>query len=377
MTREVLATSLATVRTRRQEWAWQGFVPLGVPTVLAGRGGIGKSTLLGWLTAGLTNGDVPGDLYGVRTPVGFIGAEDDPETTLVPRLKAAGARLEHVTDLSKVRTVNERGETWTGLPSIAEDLPGLRAQIIATGTRVLVIDPIVSMMSGDTIKASDVRRNLDPIAGLAADLGIAIICVAHFNKGSGDASDKLSGSHAFRDIARSVLLLAVDEENDQRVLSVDKSNYSATAPSVAFTITSATIPTDAGGDAVVGVARLLGTSTVSVADILKRGHEDSDNLKELSADLLTMVNEADVEVTVADAAKALNEPMGKVRTYLGRLERAGRIQRSGPGRYTAVLTKKSVLGVPTVSPDPDTPDTDDTPIQALRAVPNTRLVVGF
>jgi hypothetical protein len=55
----------------------------------------------------------------------------------------------------------------------------------------------MSMMSGDSTKASDVRRNLHPIASLAAELGIAPIPVMHIGRGAGKASYKVSGSHVF------------------------------------------------------------------------------------------------------------------------------------------------------------------------------------
>lgn len=363
-TRELLVTPLVGVKTRRQTWAYQDLVPIGVPTILAGRGGIGKSTILAWLTAGLTQGSLAGDFVGVPVPVGFISGEDDPSTTLVPRLKAAGANLELVQDFSAVRTVTDQGE-WTGLPNIAEDLQALKRALIEWGTKVLIIDPIMSMMSGDSIKASDVRRNLDPIAGLAAELGIAPVLVMHFGKGAGNASDKVSGSHVFRDVARSVLLLAVDEETGERILTVDKSNYSQNAPSLAFSINSAEIPTDDGEQAVVGRAHLIGETTLTVHEIVRRG-SDEDMLGEDTTDILNLVNSSPDDITTTQVAEQLDIGKEKARTYLGRLVRSGRIRRTARGRYAKKDTSvppvppvTGVPGVPTNYPN-DTHSTDST-----------------
>lgn len=372
-TRELQATDLATVRTRRQQWAYKDLVPLGVPTILAGTGGIGKSTILAWLASGLTGGNFAGDFSGQPVSVGFISGEDDPATTLVPRLQAAGADLSLLHDFSNVRTVDDSGNEWMGLPTTTpEDLKQLKEQLKAKGTKVLIIDPIMSLMSGDSIKASDVRRNLDPIAGIAAELEIAIVLVMHFGKGQGNASDKVSGSHAFRDIARSVLLLAVDDETQQRVLTVDKSNYSNRGSfSLAFDIESATVLTSDGDNTVVGRARLIGETQLTVHEIVQRGHDEA--LGDLSAEILAYVNNADAEVETSDVADDLDIPKDRARTYLGRLVRSERITRTGRGRYSRNAPVPPVSSVSSVSFQFDTDDSNDTHStddSALDAVPN-------
>jgi hypothetical protein len=46
----------------------------------------------------------------------------------------------------------------------------------------------------------------------------------------------MSGSYAYRDVPRSVLLLAQDGDSGERILSHDNSNYGELQPSVAFRI---------------------------------------------------------------------------------------------------------------------------------------------
>src|SRR5690606_20871353 len=95
------------------------------------------------------------------------------------------------------------GET---LPSLPMDLDIVRQAIRETDAALLIIDPLTSTMGGDHYKPADVRRAMDPLAKLAQEMNIAIVGIVHFNKGSGNASNKVSGSHAFRDAVRSVLL---------------------------------------------------------------------------------------------------------------------------------------------------------------------------
>ena len=339
--RTLVTERLADVKTRRQQWAYLLLVPLRVLTILAGTGGIGKSTILAWLVAGLTRGLFAGDFLGKPVAVGFIAAEDDTETSLVPRLKAAGADIDLLFSFSTVEHVDADGNRWRSLPTLSADLMLLKAALIENNIRVLIIDPVLSIMEGDAIKAGDVRRNLDPLASLANELDIAIILVAHFNKSSGNASDKLSGSHAFRDIARSVLLLAVDEETNQRILSVDKSNYSPDSPSFAFTIETVTVPTDDDDIAAVGQARLLGASAISVHDIVKRGNDDG--LSDLSVDILALARRhAPGDIGVSDITDAFPDcTPEKARTYAGRLVTTGRLARSGRGRFRDIDTPPS------------------------------------
>ena len=334
--RKLLVQPLANVKTHRQRWAFDKLVSLRVLTMLSGEGGIGKSTILAWFVAGFTQGTFKGDFKGNPVSVGFIAAEDDSETTLVPRLVAAGANLDLVQNFSTVVTSNDHGDEWRGLPEIKSDLSALREGLIEWGIRVLIIDPIISIMEGDSIKAGDVRRNLDPIAAIANELDIAVILVGHFNKsrGDGNASNATSGSGAFRDIVRSSLLLAVNEENGQRVLSVDKSNYSPEKPSYAFDIQTVGVTTDDGERAFVGRAHFAGHSDVSVHELLRK----DDTLGDLSRNILQTVLDAPGEVSVKEVAEAHEVTEKQASTYLARLVTSGRIVRGGRGRYSKANT---------------------------------------
>jgi hypothetical protein len=342
MSRELLRTSLATVEIERQGWCVQDQIPLDVITILAGMAGIAKSTILAWYVSGLTRGTLPGDFHGTPVPVAIIAGEDDISRMLVPRLKVAGADLDLVTALTGVRVVEEGGD-WITSPNLSDDLASIRTALVETGARLLIIDPIISLMRGDSHRLEDVRRNLDPLASMAAELDIAIVCVAHFNKGGGQASDKVSGSHAFRDIARSMMLLAVDDETDNRILSIEKSNYSPVKPSLAFRVESVDVPTRSGEFTTVGRAVMLGDSPLTVQDILNR---DVSVLGERSSELIDYVNREPEGVRAEDVAAALDIPVNQARTYLSRAASSGRIARAERGIYVALRNTNAT------SPDP-------------------------
>lgn len=329
MSRELLVTPLAMIQPEPVTWAVLDQIPTHTITILAGAAGIAKSTILAHYIARWTLGRSVGDFTG-PSPVAIINGEDDLARVLVPRLIAAGADLRHVHAIDGVRVTDENGETWVSSATLADDLPRIRHTIQELGVRVLIVDPIISLMSGDSHRLEDVRRNLDPLASMAADLGIAIVCVAHFNKGGGRAGEKVSGSHAFRDIARSLLVLAVDEETDDRILSVEKSNYSARKPSLAFSVESAAVPLPDGSTATVGRARLLGETSLTVQDLLNR---DTSTLGDVSSQIVAAVSHAAEPVSAREVATEVGEPEDKVSRYLRRLTDSGRIQRAERGRF--------------------------------------------
>ncbi|GGD83177.1 AAA family ATPase [Microbacterium murale] len=267
--RQLLLTPASHFKTERQRWLSQDRVPLGTPTLFGGRGGEGKSTFALHVGAQATRGTLEGDMKGTPKSVLIISHEDDWGMVMKPRLIAAGADLDRVFQVA-VRW-QEDEITGESTPTLPLDLTIIRQAIEETDAGLLIIDPLASTMGGDHYKVIDVRRALDPLAQLAQEMGIGVIGIMHFNKGVGNASDKLSGSHAFRDAVRSVLLFATDEETGRRIVSVDKSNYSkAKGQSFAFNLVSTPVATDDGEIAELARVEELGESDISVSDIINR-----------------------------------------------------------------------------------------------------------
>jgi len=343
-TRTLTATPLSAVKTRRVEWIYSDRIPLRTGTILAGQGGIAKSTIISDIVAKATRGLLPGSFHGTPITVGMISPEDDDESVLVPRLMAAGADLDRIVNLSRV-TVSEASRAWTTLPNIADDLPALADAIRAHDVRLLVVDPLVSIMVGNSISQSDVRRNFDPLSSLASELEFALLAVAHFGKSGERAGDRLSGSHAFRDVARSLIVAAVDDETGHRILTVEKSNYSPLMPSDAYRIDSATVRLDDGHEQPIGRATLIGDSAVTVQEILDRDR-DSSALSGDSQRIIAEVGNHPDGVKVETIAESLNMEPDKVRRYLNRAAERGDIAKPQRGTFAPVSRVRSVPTVP-------------------------------
>lgn len=115
---------LDRVTRRPVTWVWQGRIPAGMTTLMAGRAGHGKTALTGWVMARLTQGQLSGAWHERPAHVVYIGAEDDPESVIAPRLYAAGADPKRVHLHSAPTTVDA-----ASIHKLAEAIrAGLRAR---------------------------------------------------------------------------------------------------------------------------------------------------------------------------------------------------------------------------------------------------------
>lgn len=299
------------VTMRKQEFLDEDcLLPIGTVTIFAGRGGVGKTTFALDYVAKVSRGTLPGKYFNTPRRVLVISHEDDPGTQLKPRLVAAGVDERQV-ELINVRS-HYSGGSVDHMPLLNRDWQLLQEAIDNIKPALIIIDPLTSAMEGDLHKVHDVRRALTPLTKLAQDNELAIIAISHFNKGAGSVSDKVTGSHAFRDVARSVLLFAKDPDTDTVVVTVDKSNYSRKAGySFRFELedTKVEIRRTEWDVEVAHVARIkmLGESDISVADLTRREWSDPEDMSETEHwlhEYLTGVGGTAMSNEVKRAAKA-------------------------------------------------------------------------
>ena len=208
-------------------WLWQYWLAMGKLHILAGAPGQGKTTIALAMAATITIGGRWPD--GSRCAPGNVliwSGEDDPADTLVPRLMAAGADRARCFFIEGAR---RDGEVVPFVP--ARDLGQLLEAIEKIGgISLLVIDPVVSAVTGDSHKNTEVRRALQPLVDLAAKCDCAVLGITHFAKGGQgtDPAQRVVGSVAFTAVARVVMVAAKvkgDEEGqDTRILARSKSN---------------------------------------------------------------------------------------------------------------------------------------------------------
>lgn len=245
-------------------WLWPGFVPAGMLTVLGGSPGCGKTTIACSLAAILT--------AAAHWPCGsrcedagdvLVWSGEDAPSVLAARFAASGA------DMSRVHFVDTLA---TGGPfDPGRHMAELEAAAATRkAPRLLILDPIVSAVAGDSHKAAEVRRSLQPVVAMAQRLGCAVLGVTHFSKGTGgrDPVERVTGSIAFAALARVVLVAAkvkTDEHGDddadpRRVLMRAKSNIGPDDGGFAYTLERVEVAPEVEGQRVRWLDPLAGTA---------------------------------------------------------------------------------------------------------------------
>jgi len=279
-------------------WLWNGWLAAGKMHVFGGAPGTGKTTIALALAAILSRGGQWPD--GSRSPVGHVvmwSGEDDPADTLAPRLILAGADLTRVHFVSEMREGNTRRAF-----DLARDLVPLRRKLLEVGdVRLLIVDPIVSAITGDSHKNAETRRNLQPLADLAASLRCALLGITHFSKGTSDRDpvERLTGSLAFGALARVVLVAAKQraEDDDGRAVRLfmrAKSNIGPDDGGFEYDLNQAELPKHPGihSSAVVWGTKVAGTARelLAMADA-PSGYEESSALSEAKRFLSNLLAE--------------------------------------------------------------------------------------
>lgn len=209
----------ATIPPESIKWLWHAWLAAGKLHMLAGQPAAGKTGTAVFIAATISRGDSGGRWPdGTEAPPGnvvFWTCEDGLADTIIPRLIAAGANMERVFVLTGTE---ENGHQRAFNP--AKDLERLMQRVAEIGNvSLIIIDPILQVVGGDSHKNAEVRRALEPLVTFAEDHGIAILGITHVNKRSKgkDLIDRITGSLAFTAVARIVILAvkgAKTEGND-------------------------------------------------------------------------------------------------------------------------------------------------------------------
>lgn len=194
-------------------WIYPNWLQQGELTVLAAPPAGGKTTLASALAAGITRGEACSLGHGL-TPTGtghviIVNREDNVETALVPRLKAAGA------DLTRVHFIGCKD----GLDSDSsfsffneQDLDRLecRVELLGHNLRLIIIDPIYCAVDGEASNNHKAREAYERLARFAKRMPCAILGIAHTVKNTQNKQPlaRVGGPPALREVPRAIILLA-------------------------------------------------------------------------------------------------------------------------------------------------------------------------
>lgn len=283
----------ADVRPEAVRWLWDGWLARGKFHILAGKPGTGKTTLALDLAATVTTAGRWPD--GTHCPnashVVIWSGEDDVADTLVPRLMAAGADRKRV---HFVNCVNDAQGPRSFDPAV--DVPLLAQALSDLRPALVILDPVISAVAGDSHKNAETRRALQPIVELAASVGCAVLGITHLSKGTAgrDPLERVIGSVAFGALARVVLLAFKREDvppgEVARLLARAKSNLGPDDGAVGYELEQAEATTGIWASRIVWTGTVEGTARDLMAQAEATQDEVDDELahaKRFLADLLS------------------------------------------------------------------------------------------
>jgi hypothetical protein len=207
---------------RQVRWLVPGLIPLRFLTLVAGIGGLGKST---WVLSLAAQGSVAEEPWDTI----YVTYEDTLEEVLKPRLLAAGGDTSRVHEL-----VAEDADALDSL-LLPRDVAELQALVRSVSAKLVVIDPVVAAVEKglDAYKDQHVRQVLAQLWRVSREENCALALIGHLNRlPSTDAYLRIANSLAFWNACRSVVLITEDgdAEDGRRLVAQRKSNLGPLAP---------------------------------------------------------------------------------------------------------------------------------------------------
>lgn len=222
-----LFAEMSHVTPRQVDFSWFPYLVRGAVNLLEGDPGTGKTYLLCTIAACFSAGiALPGQKDVRPTNILFMSAEDDPDTTLVPRLMRLGADISRITYTTRYFRLEEEALGW------------IEKHIVEKGVELVILDPLLAYMQGgiDMNKANETRPFMARLSELAKRTNTTIIGLRHLTKGSKDkAIYRGLGSIDITAAARSAIMLGLHPEDEYvRVMMHIKHNLSERGASLAY-----------------------------------------------------------------------------------------------------------------------------------------------
>lgn len=220
------------------KFLWYPYIPMQEVTILAAPGGTGKGMLFTLLAARLSTGTGLSDMEDETCPerqrelkdgekaVTLILSKEDGARRIKPRFLVSGGFSPYLKIVDDTLYDSNQKEFLLRFNiGTDEGCAELERWIRDCKPKMVVLDPITSFMPGKRLNnGDDTRTVLSNLTRLARITNTAIIAVTHTRKGSKDdvaMTDLIAGSHEIKDVARSVLMIGYDIEDDRAIDDFD------------------------------------------------------------------------------------------------------------------------------------------------------------
>lgn len=234
--RELGLVCLKDVERKEVSWLIPQRIPRGCITLLAGDGGVGKTTIWCGIAAAVSSGtgaffeQLPED-FKKREPgkVLFFSSEDSIAITLLGQIESAGGNKDNI---FSVPMENEK------FSRLKFDNPELENIIEAVRPELVIFDPLQSFLPPDVQMGSrnQMRNCLNKLAEMGEKYGTSFLIVCHTNKRDGAfGRNRIADSADVWDIARSVFIAGVTKDGEN-YLSHEKNSYAPPEQTALFSI---------------------------------------------------------------------------------------------------------------------------------------------
>ena len=237
---------LARTRATAKQFAIEQIAPLAEVTLFTGPGSSGKSLLGQQLATAAAAGQTCIGLGVQPGPAIYLTCEDDADQLhwrqqhLCDAMGVPMASLAGKLHLISLRGLLDAHLCTFGTDGTLERQPAynrLEEMIKATGVKLVFLDNVAHLFTGNENDRGQVTRFVNLLNGLAGRTGASIILIAHPNK----SGDSYSGSTAWLNAVRSQVTIDMQRDGDgnvidpdARVLTVGKANYSQMGEAVKF-----------------------------------------------------------------------------------------------------------------------------------------------
>lgn len=205
------------------DWLWWPYIAAENINIIAGMGNEGKGLVCAHLAACVSRGRAFPFFPEKQPPGGvlWLEMEDDLGSTVVPRLKAAGAIMKNIRMLDP--------NSFIGLSPV-QHIEAIANSIKTFQPRLVILSPMNSFLGGANVNSElEVRAAFEALRIPTIGTGCAILGIAHANKKTELTSiERISGSVAYVNYCRSVMFVATEPytDNGQRRLVHGKWNMS-------------------------------------------------------------------------------------------------------------------------------------------------------